>query len=627
MKSRRVVFTLLLTAAFTAGANAASPPGMQPSAEDLGIVPLPRTIATSDGTFETPAQWSVYGKNPEELTAAASAMTYLRERGATVYLVKNSGATVQFTIVKDAALGKEGYRLGVQGSGVEISAATGAGLFYGLQTFEQIIEARGSQLPYLQIEDTPRFAWRGIHLDVARHFFPVPVVERYIDVAAHYKLNVFHWHLTDDQGWRLEIKRYPLLTKVGSCRAQTEIDNDATEFDGKPYCGYYTQDQVREVVEYARKRFVTIVPEIDMPGHADASVAGYPWLACGSPKVKVRETWGVSHELYCPSEPTFAFLTNVLVEVTKLFPGPYVHAGGDETPKDEWQHSAVVHALMQRQHLKTYDEVQGYFERRIEAILKRFGRRMVGWDEILDDGVSTTATVMAWHSSARGIKAAQHGNDVVLSPDGPLYFDAYQGDSNDEPEAIGGLSRLQDVYAFEPLPRTVPAAVAKHVIGVQANLWTEYIADPSYLFYMLLPRELALSEVAWTTPERRDWDSFESRSGMQYAWLTRHHVNFRIPNPTLSVNGGDLRFSNVNPSMRTVALQTGNQSVIVTATSNVPGAEIRCTMDGTKPGATSHLYGAPLRLAPGERASIDVTCATVLRDGRISTPTEVVIRR
>ncbi len=627
MKSRRAVFTLLLTAAFTAGANAATPPDTQPSTDELGLVPMPRSISTSDGVFDAPGQWSVYGKSPDELTAASSAMNYLRSRGATVYLVKGTDATVRFSIVQDAGLGKEGYRLGIQGNGVAISATSGAGLFYGLQTLEQIIEARGSSLPYLQIEDTPRFAWRGIHLDVARHFFPVSVVERYIDVAARYKLNVFHWHLTDDQGWRIEIKRYPLLTKVGSCRAETELDHDATEFDGKKYCGYYTQDQIREVVQYARKRFVTIVPEIEMPGHADASVAAYPWLACGSPKVKVRETWGVSHELYCPTEQTFDFLTNVLAEVTKLFPGPYVHAGGDETPKDQWQHSSVVRALMQRQHLATYDQVQGYFDRRIEAILKHFGRRMVGWDEILDGGVSTSATVMAWQSVARGVKAAQHGNDVVLSPNGPLYFDAYQGDQNDEPEAIGGLSRLQDVYAFDPLPRNVPATVAKHVIGVQANLWTEYIADPSYLFYMLLPRELALAEVAWSSPEGRDWDSFERRSGMQYAWLTQHHVNFRIPNPTLTVNAGDLRLSNVNPSMRTVEVETGNPTAMVTATTPVRAAEIRCTMDGTKPGATSHLYAAPLRFTLGERARVDVTCATVLHDGRVSTPTEVVIRR
>ena len=622
MKSRRGVFVLLFTALLPASAPAA-----QPSAEALGIIPLPRTIMTTDGTYPVPPQWTIYGNSASELTAADFALSYFRTRGATVYIVKNPEAALRFSIVKDAALPNEAYRVIVSGSGVEISATSAAGLFYGLQTFEQIADTSGTNLPFLEIVDSPRFAWRGIHLDVSRHFFPVPVVERYIDVAAHYKLNTFHWHLTDDQGWRIEIKHYPLLTKVGSCRAQTQVGNDATEFDGKKYCGYYTQDQIREVVEYARKRYVTIVPEIEMPGHADASVAAYPSLACGAPHVKVRQTWGISHDIYCPTEPTFHFLSVVLEEVASLFPGRYIHAGGDEVPKDEWQHSNVVHQLMRREKLRTYDDVQGYFDRRIESILSRYGKRMIGWDEMLDGGVSRSTTIMAWHSVERGIKAASRGYDVVMTPDGPLYFDAYQGDQNDEPLAIGGLSRPQDVYALEPA-RNVSFTIAKHIVGVQANLWTEYIGDPSYLFYMVLPRELALSELAWSAPERRDWVSFEKRMTPQYAWLTRDQLNFRIPNPLFAVtSAGATLFSNVNPSMRTVEMRVTGGDVSVAMETPVAEATIHYTMDGSTPTAKSRLYSAPLKTTIREGTKIDITAVTILRDGRTSTPSEIIVHR
>ena len=621
MKSRRGVFALLFSALLTASAPAA-----QPTAEALGIIPLPQTIVTSDGTYAAPPQWTVYGKTAPELSVAEFALDYFRARGTTVYVVKNPAAALRFSIVKDSSLPNEGYRLTIAADGVQISATSGAGLFYGLQTLEQIIDSSGQNLPFLQIVDSPRFAWRGIHLDVSRHFFPVPVVEKYIDVAAHYKLNVFHWHLTDDQGWRIEIKHYPLLTKIGSCRAQTEVRNDATEFDGKRYCGYYTQQQIRDVVQYAQKRYVTIVPEIEMPGHADASVAAYPSLACGAPKINVRETWGISHEIYCPTETTFHFLSVVLGEVASLFPGRYIHAGGDEVPKDEWEKSAYVHQLMKRENLKTYNDVQGYFDRRIQSVLSRYGKRMVVWDEMLDGGVSTSTTIMAWHSIERGIKAAARGYDVVMSPDGPLYFDAYQGDQSDEPLAIGGLSRLQDVYAFEPA-RNISSTAAKHIAGVQANLWTEYIGDPSYLFYMLLPREMALSEVAWTRPERRDWVSFRQRTAVQYAWLARNGFNFRIPNPSFDVaSTGGTNFTNVNPSMRTVEMRVSSGDISVSMQTPVEDSTIHYTLDGTVPTAKSHLYSGPIKTTLRDGTKIDVTAVTILRDGRMSTPTELIVQ-
>ena len=355
-----------------------------------------------------PAVVSVRATSAKAENPASFLETFLRKRNFGVS--RTAGASSLVTLDADAhdsALGSEGYRLDVTPQGVTIRANGGAGLFYGVQTLEQLLPAGTREITAVSITDVPAFRWRGIHLDVSRHFFPVSVVEKYIDVAAHYKLNVFHWHLTDDQGWRIEIKRYPRLTEIGSCRAGTEIDSDATTIDAKRYCGYYTQQQIRDVIAYAKKRYVTIVPEIEMPGHSSAALAAYPELACGHGPFRVRETWGVSTDIYCPTDETFTFLENVLSEVIDLFPSEYIHVGGDEVPKDEWRTSAFVHGLMKREHLASYDAVQGYFDRRIERFLRSKGRRMIGWDEILDGGVTRTATIMSWRGESGGIKAAR----------------------------------------------------------------------------------------------------------------------------------------------------------------------------------------------------------------------------
>lgn len=622
MGSRRGVLVLLLTVAMTVCARAGAP-----SVDDLGLVPLPQSVSILDGTFALPQAWTISANDGTEREVAAFAAAYAHGRGFEARLV-DSNATLHLGIARNAAVAAEGYRLEIGPSGVDISATSGAGLFYGLQTFEQLVEARGRSLPYLRIEDAPAFTWRGIHLDVSRHFFPVPVVERYIDVAAHYKLNVFHWHLTDDQGWRIEIRKYPRLTEVGSCRSQTEVGNDATEFDGKRYCGFYTQAQIRQVVAYAQRRHVTIVPEIEMPGHADASVAAYPWLACGAPHVTVRQTWGVSNEIYCPNDATFAFLRDVLGEVVALFPGTYVHVGGDEVPKDEWRSSPFVKRLMKTEHLASYDAVQGYFDRRIEQILAGYGRKMIGWDEILDGGVSKNAAIMSWRGETGGIKAANRGNDVVMSPDGPLYFDAYQGDMNDEPQAIENFTRLQDVYAYTPIPGSLSEAAAKHVIGVQGNVWTEYISEPAHLFYMLLPRAAALAEIAWSAPAQRNWASFEERMQPQYTWMMRNHLNFRIPNPEFALHGAEsVQFDNVSPALRTTVVHVVAPSVTVSLQSFVPGSIVRYTTDGTVPSAKAMVYSQPIALALGSNGRVDITAVSVLSDGRTSTPTELVILR
>ena len=605
---------------------AAGAPGDRISSDSLGIVPQPRSVTAYAATYTVPKSVRIAASDPDERNVATFAAAFFKERGIDASI--GAGATAAMRITKSAStsISAEGYTLHVGADGIAISASDGPGLFYGLQTLEQLFTPGSNAIHLVDIADAPAFRWRGIHLDVSRHFYGVPVVEKYIDIAAHYKLNTFHWHLTDDQGWRVQIKRYPLLTRIGSCRAGTQVDKEPAELDGKRYCGFYTQQQIREVIAYAKKRYVTIVPEIEMPGHSTAALAAYPQFACSPGPFHVAQTWGVLSEIYCPTDATFTFLDNVLSEVTSIFPGTYVHVGGDEVPKEAWRKSAFVHALMRREHLKTYDDVQGYFERRIERHLQSLHRRMVGWDEILDAGVTRTATVMSWRGDAGGIRAAKRGNDVVMSPDGPLYFDAYQGDENDEPEAIGNLSTLQMVYDYNPTPPSLYAAQARHVLGVQGNLWTEYIGTAPYLFYMLIPRELALSEIAWTPRALKSWDSFVQRSGLQYAWLDAHHYNYRIPNPTFTTNAA-LRMANVSPSVRTVSGETAASSVDVSIRDDIPSATIRYTTDGSMPSKRSLEYSQPLHftLQPGQ--TLSVTAVAVLANGRASTPSQLILRR
>jgi len=625
VKSRHRAIALLL-AFVTLGTADGGSPALP------GIVPEPRSLTPAGGTYAMPAHVRIAASNADERNVAAFTASFLHEHGVTSSITGDSaGADVRLSAsARDPAFGAEGYHLTVDSSSVTIRANSGAGLFYGLQTFEQLVPMRGAPIvPHIDIVDKPAFRWRGIHLDVSRHFFPVPIVERYIDVAAHYKLNTFHWHLTDDQGWRIEIKRYPRLTETGSCRAQTEAGGDATTFDGKRYCGYYTQAQVRAVVAYAKRRYVTIVPEIEMPGHSVAALAAYPDLACGARSIAVRQTWGVSTEIYCPTEHTFTFLENVLSEVMDLFPGPYVHIGGDEVPKEAWAQSSAVHALMQREHLHTYDDVQGYFDRRIVKYVASKGRRAIGWDEILDGGVPTSTAIMAWQGEDRGAKAARKGYDVVMTPQDWLYFDAYQGDQNDEPQAaIGNLITTKHVYDLNPLPPGLTESQSSHIIGVQGNLWTEYIATPDYLFYMLLPRMLALSEVAWAPQAQRNWNSFSRRSATQYAWLAANGYNFRIPNPNFGISGVEsMRFVNVSQSVRTTEAQISDAAFTVTMNAPIDGAVIHYTLDGSAATAHSPTYQEPLqmRISDGQRA--DVTAITVLKDGRTSTPSELIVTR
>jgi hexosaminidase len=519
-------------------AACARPAAREPAPEApsaLAVVPLPADVRPGRAAFripDGPLLIVVDTSRPAlgELAAWVSELI-AAEAGAQPVVELPGRRRDRIMVLELADLGSgagpEQYQLVVTPVGISIQAAAPAGLFYGFQTLRQLVRRRSDgryEVPSVTIIDRPRFRWRGMHLDVGRHFFPVSFVKRYLDLMARYKLNTFHWHLTEDQGWRIQIRRYPRLTEVGSCRRETTGD-------GVRYCGYYTQDQIREVVEYARRRFITVVPEIEMPGHSLAALASYPELACTEGPFEVGTRWGVFEDVLCPGEATFAFLENVLTEVMELFPGRYVHIGGDEVPKRRWRESPLAQEVMRRENLSSEEELQSWFIRRIERFLLAGGRRLVGWDEILEGGLAPEATVMSWRGTAGGIAAARQGHDVVMSPTSHLYFDYYQGDPRSEPRAIGGFLPLERVYSFEPVPPELSAEEARHILGAQGNVWTEYIPTASHVEYMALPRMLALAEVVWSPASARSWPSFSARLPAELARLDALGVNYRRPGP------------------------------------------------------------------------------------------------
>jgi hexosaminidase len=506
----------------------------------------------------------------------------------------------------------EGYRLRVTSGSIVIDASTHAGLFYGLQTLRQLLPDDGAsatagtwEVPVVTIEDEPRFSYRGMHLDVGRHFFPVSFIKRYIDLLAMYKMNTFHWHLTEDQGWRIEIKKYPRLTEVGSRRAETILEKNFDPYigDGIPYGGYYTQDEIREVLAYARTRYVTVIPEIELPGHSTAALAAYPELACTDGPFEVSTRWGVQEDIYCPKEETFAFLEDVLREVMELFPSRYIHIGGDEAPKRRWEESEVAQAVIRREGLADEHELQSYFIKRIETFLLAHDRRLIGWDEILEGGLAPQATVMSWRGMAGGIEAARQGHDVIMTPTSHAYFDYYQGARAYEPLAIGGFTPLEKVYEFEPVPEELTPQEAQHVLGAQGNVWTEYIKTTDYVEYMAVPRMLALAEVVWSPKDARDWQRFAAALPARLSRLDAMGVNYRIPN----VAGLE------------ADLITLDESVTLTLGALISDAEIRYTTDGSDPTYESALYSGPVQL-PVDEAGVVVSARAFLPNGRASTP-------
>ncbi|MGD8427635.1 MAG: beta-N-acetylhexosaminidase, partial [Balneolaceae bacterium] len=455
------------------------------------------------------------------------------------YVKDNS---ISLAIDADTAIygGDEGYHLSVSKDRVILRAPTPNGLFYGVQSLLQLLPAQIYQsdytlvpqnvewdIPALEIEDYPRFKYRGMHLDVARHFFPVKFIKRYIDLMAMHKMNRFHWHLTDDQGWRIEIKRYPKLTQVGAWRDSTLVGHYGTGiYDNQHYGGYYTQDEIREIVQYAQKRYITVIPEIEMPGHASAAIASYPDLGCTQQNnYHVQPTWGVFNDVYCPSHDTFVFLENVLTEVMELFPGRYIHIGGDEAPKKQWQESTLAQQVIANEGLKNETELQSYFITRIEKFLNSHGREIIGWDEIMEGGLAPNATVMSWRGTKGGIEAAQQHHNVIMTPGAYCYLDHYQAVADTEPLAIGGFTSLKKVYSYEPIPNELNNKQANYILGAQGNVWTEYMDSGSKVEYMAYPRASALAEVTWSPKYKRNWTGFWRRLQTQFKRLDALGVN------------------------------------------------------------------------------------------------------
>jgi hexosaminidase len=492
----------------------------------------------------------------------------------------------------------EAYRLEVTPKAVRLSAGHAPGLFYGVQTLRQLLPPeiespqkvkRGSwPLPCVTIQDAPRYAWRGMMLDVSRHVFPKAFIKEFIDLLAMHKLNTFHWHLVDDQGWRIEIKKYPKLTEIGAWRVDREHlhwnARDAQKPDEKPsYGGFYTQDDIREIVAYARSRLITIVPEIEMPAHVTAALAAYPELSCtGGPfTVPPGGLWPIT-DIYCAgNDRVFSFLEDVLTEVMDLFPDTYIHVGGDEATKTEWEKCPKCQARIQSEGLKDEHELQSYFIKRIEQFLSAHQRRLIGWDEILEGGLAPDATVMSWRGMQGGIQAAQQGHEVVMSPTSYCYFDYYQGPPELEPLAIGNFLPLQTVYAFDPTPPELAGAAARHILGGQANLWTEYVPTPKHVQYMTAPRIAALSEALWSPPEKRAWPDFTRRLTRQLERYQQADINYARSAFQVSIYAGS--------DLDTRELQ-------VTLNSEIPLPDLYYTLDGSTPTPQSKRYQAPFTL-------------------------------
>ncbi|MBN1895149.1 beta-N-acetylhexosaminidase [bacterium] len=507
------------------------------------LIPQPVQIQYLDSEFTIDSNTSIESANPdlEGIRAYLSEFLGLHLKLGLKSGPRGSGKNIRLRI-DPSVTHEEGYVLRVDGKGVTVSGRKPAGVFYGVQTLLQLIQQNQKEgssgeflIPGVLITDQPRFPWRGMHLDVCRHFFPKEFVKRYIDLLAMHKMNVFHWHLTEDQGWRIEIKRYPKLTEIGAWR----VDRSGVKWDQRKraepgenagYGGYYTQDDVREVVAYAASRFVTVVPEIEMPGHAVAALAAYPQYSCtGGPfSVMTGGYWPITDIFCAGNDSTFIFLENILSEVIDLFPGIYVHIGGDEAAKDNWKKCPKCQERIRAHGLKDEGELQSYFIKRIEKFIASKGRRLIGWDEILEGGLPEEATVMSWRGMQGGITAASEGHDVVMTPTDYCYFDYYQAKEG-EPPGIGGFLPLEKVYGFEPVPGELDADKQKHILGAQGNLWTEYIPEPKHAEYMALPRMCGLSEVVWSPKDARDWTDFRNRLNTHFRLLDLLNVNYRRP--------------------------------------------------------------------------------------------------
>ncbi|TKB96007.1 family 20 glycosylhydrolase [Pedobacter cryophilus] len=604
---------------------------------NLGIIPAPKSISLQSGYFVLSSQTALQYETEADKKIAEFFKDLVKEKeGFDLVVAKNfiqaPQSVISFNSAGSTNSSEEAYTLKVNSNNIQLLGKE-KGVFYAMQTLSQLYlnNLENHQIPQCEIIDEPRYAYRGLHLDVGRHFFSIDFIKKYIDFMAVYKLNNFHWHLTEDQGWRIEIKKYPKLTEIGAYRAQTVVGNYHDRmpqwFDGNKYGGYYTQEQIKEVVAYADKKYINIIPEIEMPGHSLAALSAYPELACGDNPgpFKAAEKWGVFPEIYCAGkEHTFEFLEDVLTEVMALFPSKYIHIGGDEAPKTAWKTCSYCQKRIKNEKLRNENELQSYFIHRIEKFVNKNGRSIIGWDEILEGGLAPNATVMSWQTTAGGIAAAKQKHNVIMTPSNMgVYLDHVQGRSDQEPVTIGGEGKISKIYAYDPTPSGLTETEKKYILGVQANMWTEYMPTAAKVEYMLLPRIMAVSEIAWTTLERKDFKNFnENRVPLHLSLLDQTKTMYRVPeaigakDTSIIVNGE--YFFDFKPSVK--------------------GAQIYYTIDGYMPDETTSLYTQPFGvkvpkgesryvksrvITPSGKRSVVTTTWLINRDTLPSYPSEI----
>jgi len=591
-----------------------------PEPEPLNIIPKPERswsssekIVLNENTrilFEDPnPSLRLLGEFLAEAIHGKSGFKVSVEPFSTARSLKND---ILLTVnLNDSTYGNEGYILANNNRKFfSIQANAPQGVFYGIQSFIQVLPDSPENeeqmlIPAVHIMDKPRFSYRGMHLDVGRHFFPVSFIKQYIDLLAHYKYNYFHWHLTEDQGWRIEIKKYPELMRIASQRKETIVGHaghEPVEYDKNAYGGFYTQEEVLEIVDYAARKYITIIPEIELPGHSLAALSAYPYLGCTGGPYEVATTWGVFNDVYCTKDEVFEFLENVLSEVIDLFPGQYIHIGGDEVPKLRWKECRHCQERIRNEGLSGEEELQSYFIKRIEKFIVSKGKLVIGWDEILEGGLAPNATVMSWRGTEGGIEAARMGHDVIMTPGSHCYFDHYQFNPENEPLAIGGLTKVSKVYAFEPVPEELNAKEAKHIIGAQANVWTEYLKTPDAVTYMILPRMAALSEVLWSPSEKRNWENFYNRLPAHFEYYKSNGWAYSD-----AVNRLDYKISTDDAGVRWLHLET-----------EIPNVEIRF-MRGVFEIEKAELFKEPVEILAGDKFHV-----TLVKDGKQIGKVEII---
>ncbi|MBL7767244.1 MAG: beta-N-acetylhexosaminidase [Chitinophagaceae bacterium] len=523
------------------------------------VIPFAKPQATTQ-TFSWKDINSISFSNPALKNEVDVFNAFMKRAGLSALPVVGDEAN---SIRLELSAGNESYAMEKSGTRL-IVRGDESGIFYGLMT---LLQQRCSGDDVIVLSDAqPAFPWRGMHLDVSRHFFPVSFVKKYIDILALHKMNTFHWHLTDDQGWRIEIKKYPKLTEIGSQRKETMVDKHFNPYvgDGKPVKGYYTQQEVKEVVQYAADRHITVVPEIEMPGHSLGALSAYPQYSCNAKPLEVLTIWGVSDDVLCTKDSTFLFLQDILDEVMALFPSQYIHIGGDEVPKTRWKKCAVCQGNIKKHHLKDEHELQSYFIRKIDAYVNSKGRSIIGWDEILEGGLAPNAAVMSWRGEAGGIEAARQKHKVVMTPGTHCYFDHYQGHAQSEPLAIGGYTTVEKVYSYNPIPDSLTAEQQGYIMGAQGNVWTEYMGSSDHVEYMAVTRLCALSEVLWCGTKKPGYSDFVQRLKKHFEFLDRMKIHYA---PSIY----DVQMTHtVSPSKVNVALTSTYQDGLIYYSFNDP---------------------------------------------------------